>query len=72
MYGKDYLQKAEWETWEVIEKNLAPKFKNLMTICGLSEVSTKYQTISQYLYIQKKLKTERQEEKILQKYKLTL
>ena len=46
MYGKDYLQKAEWETWEVIEKSLASKFKNLMTICGLSEVSTKYQTIS--------------------------
>ena len=35
--GKDYLQNILSKIWEIIEKCLVSKIKNLMTICGLFE-----------------------------------
>ena len=50
--GKIYLQKILWEMWEIIEKSLVPKFKNLMTICGLFEAqrSTNFYKIPKKYY----------------------
>ena len=53
--GKNYMQNILWKMWEIIEKNLVPKFTNLMTICGMFEAQPStnfYKTPKKMLYIQ--------------------
>ena len=56
--GKNYL----WEMRNVIEKSLVPKFKHLMTICGLFEAqlsTSSYKipnNIKIFIHLKKKIK----------------